>query len=66
MLGRYLQRFLEEGTLHTPKADNAKEECKKVKGIAKLAAQVCCLDYSNPVSDSEIEMIEEYVEGARG
>jgi hypothetical protein len=26
--------------LHTSKADNAKDECKKLKGIAKVAAQV--------------------------
>lgn len=37
---RYLKAFLDTGTLGTPKAQNVREECKKIKGAAKIAAAV--------------------------
>lgn len=37
---RYLYRFAREGTLHTDVAANAREECRKIKSVARMAAQV--------------------------
>ena len=37
---RYLYRYYREGTLHTARAANAREECRKIKNIAKTVAQV--------------------------
>ncbi|KAI0075219.1 hypothetical protein K474DRAFT_1709190 [Panus rudis PR-1116 ss-1] len=37
---RYLHRFYHEGALNTPKATNAKDECKKLKGMPKIAHEL--------------------------
>ncbi|KAH9846614.1 glycosyl-transferase for dystroglycan-domain-containing protein [Lenzites betulinus] len=37
---RYLYRYYREGVLHTDRAANAREECKKIKNIAKTVSQV--------------------------
>ncbi|KAI0757386.1 glycosyl-transferase for dystroglycan-domain-containing protein [Daedaleopsis nitida] len=37
---RYLYRYHREGTLHTERAANAREECKKIKNISKTASQL--------------------------
>ena len=37
---RYLYKFHIEGMLRTPLATNALEECKKMKSVVKLAAEV--------------------------
>jgi len=37
---RYLDRYSREGVLHTDRGFNAQEECKKIKTVARLAAQV--------------------------
>ncbi|CDO70899.1 Glycosyltransferase Family 49 protein [Trametes cinnabarina] len=37
---RYLYRYYREGILQTDRAANAREECKKIKNIAKTVAQV--------------------------
>ena len=37
---RYLYRYYREGTLHTERAANAREECKKIKNISKTVSQV--------------------------
>ena len=39
---RYLYRYHLEGTLHSERAANAREECKKIKNISKTASQVSC------------------------
>ncbi|KAH9917541.1 uncharacterized protein B0H18DRAFT_1087043 [Fomitopsis serialis] len=36
----YLFRYAHEGVLHTPRGFNVQEECKKLKGVARIAAQV--------------------------
>lgn len=41
VLGRYLFRYAHEGVLHTPRGFNVQEECKKLKGVARIATQVC-------------------------
>jgi hypothetical protein len=33
-------RFSDQGILNTTRASNAKEECKKIKGIGKIVMQV--------------------------
>ena len=40
---RYLYKFHIEGMLRTPLATNALEECKKMKSVVKLAAEVIFL-----------------------
>ncbi|KAI0302366.1 glycosyl-transferase for dystroglycan-domain-containing protein [Multifurca ochricompacta] len=37
---RYLKRFSDQGVLNTTNASNAKEECRKIKGIGKIVMQV--------------------------
>ncbi|KAI0358970.1 hypothetical protein OH77DRAFT_1420483 [Trametes cingulata] len=37
---RYLYRYYREGTLRTERAANAREECKKIKNIAKTVSQL--------------------------
>ncbi|PIL30908.1 hypothetical protein GSI_07077 [Ganoderma sinense ZZ0214-1] len=37
---RYIYRYFREGTLHSERAANAREECKKIKNIAKTVTQV--------------------------
>ncbi|KZT69694.1 glycosyltransferase family 49 protein [Daedalea quercina L-15889] len=37
---RYLFRYAHEGVLHTPRGFNVQEECKKLKGVARIAAQL--------------------------
>ncbi|TBU34839.1 glycosyl-transferase for dystroglycan-domain-containing protein [Dichomitus squalens] len=37
---RYLYRYYREGTLHTERAANARDECKKIKNITKMVTQV--------------------------
>ena len=37
---RYLYRYYREGTLHSERAANARDECRKIKSIAKTVAQV--------------------------
>ncbi|KAI0719146.1 glycosyl-transferase for dystroglycan-domain-containing protein [Cerioporus squamosus] len=37
---RYLYRYYREGTLHTERAANAREECKKIKNISKTVSQL--------------------------
>ncbi|KAJ8488689.1 hypothetical protein ONZ51_g3382 [Trametes cubensis] len=37
---RYLYRYYREGTLHAERAANAREECKKIKNIAKTVSQL--------------------------
>lgn len=37
---RYLYRYYREGTLHTERASNAREECKKIRNISKTVSQV--------------------------
>ncbi|KAI0666270.1 glycosyl-transferase for dystroglycan-domain-containing protein [Trametes maxima] len=37
---RYLYRYYQQGILHTDRAANAREECKKIKNIAKTVSQV--------------------------
>lgn len=37
---RYLYRYHLEGTLHSERAANAREECKKIKNISKTVSQV--------------------------
>ncbi|KAI9508561.1 glycosyl-transferase for dystroglycan-domain-containing protein [Russula earlei] len=37
---RYLKRYSDQGILNTPRARNAQEECKKIKGIGKIVVQV--------------------------
>lgn len=37
---RYLYKFHIEGRLRTPLASNALDECKKMKSVVKLAAEV--------------------------
>ena len=37
---RYLKRFSDQGILNTTRTSNAKEECKKIKGIGKIVMQV--------------------------
>ncbi|RPD58411.1 hypothetical protein L227DRAFT_601963 [Lentinus tigrinus ALCF2SS1-6] len=37
---RYLYRYYRDGTLHTERAANAREECKKIKNISKTVSQV--------------------------
>ncbi|EPT00461.1 hypothetical protein FOMPIDRAFT_128238 [Fomitopsis schrenkii] len=36
---RYLFRYAHEGVLHTPRGFNVQEECKKLKGLARIATQ---------------------------
>ena len=38
---RYLYKFHIEGALHSPLAENALEECRKIKSVVKLGAEVC-------------------------
>ncbi|OBZ69783.1 hypothetical protein A0H81_10486 [Grifola frondosa] len=40
---RYIHRYLRDGTLHTPRGFNVQEECKKIKNVARIAAQVSLL-----------------------
>ncbi|PCH36650.1 glycosyltransferase family 49 protein [Wolfiporia cocos MD-104 SS10] len=35
---RYLDRYARDGTLHTARGANAREECKKIKSIARIIA----------------------------
>ncbi|KAI1797514.1 glycosyl-transferase for dystroglycan-domain-containing protein [Ganoderma leucocontextum] len=37
---RYIYRYFREGKLHSQRAANAREECKKIKNIAKTVTQV--------------------------
>ncbi|THH33298.1 hypothetical protein EUX98_g918 [Antrodiella citrinella] len=37
---RYLYRFHHEGTLDSPKGSNVKAECKKIKSVTKIAAEL--------------------------
>jgi hypothetical protein len=37
---RYLKSYYEHGVLNTTEAGNALEECRKIKGVSKLASQV--------------------------
>ncbi|KAI0771021.1 glycosyl-transferase for dystroglycan-domain-containing protein [Trametes elegans] len=37
---RYLYRYYREGTLHSDRAANAREECRKIKNIAKTVSQL--------------------------
>lgn len=37
---RYLKRFSDQGILNTARASNAREECKKIKGIGKIVMQL--------------------------
>ncbi|TFY50703.1 hypothetical protein EVJ58_g10927 [Rhodofomes roseus] len=37
---RYLFRYAHEGVLHTTRGFNVQEECKKLKGIARIATQL--------------------------
>lgn len=36
----YLYRYAREGILRTERAANAREECRKIKSVARMAAQV--------------------------
>ncbi|KZT23545.1 glycosyltransferase family 49 protein [Neolentinus lepideus HHB14362 ss-1] len=38
---RYLKRFYDQGILDTTQGYNVQEECKKIKGFSRIAAQVC-------------------------
>ncbi|KAH8114420.1 glycosyl-transferase for dystroglycan-domain-containing protein [Phellopilus nigrolimitatus] len=38
---RYLTAFRDAGTIEGARAHNAREECKKIKGVARVAAMVC-------------------------
>ncbi|KAI0272116.1 glycosyl-transferase for dystroglycan-domain-containing protein [Russula aff. rugulosa BPL654] len=37
---RYLKRFSDQGILNTARASNAREECRKIKGIGKIVMQL--------------------------
>ncbi|KAI0651464.1 glycosyl-transferase for dystroglycan-domain-containing protein [Trametes meyenii] len=37
---RYLYRYYQQGILHTERAANARDECKKIKNIAKTVSQL--------------------------
>ncbi|EPQ54157.1 hypothetical protein GLOTRDRAFT_139535 [Gloeophyllum trabeum ATCC 11539] len=37
---RYLKRFYADGTLNTTRGHNVQEECRKIKGFSRIAAQV--------------------------
>ena len=45
---RYLYRYYREGTLHSERAANAREECKKLKNIAKTVTQVTHVPSASP------------------
>ncbi|KLO10318.1 hypothetical protein SCHPADRAFT_832679 [Schizopora paradoxa] len=38
---KYLKAFFDRGTLESPRAANAREECKKVRGVSRFITQVC-------------------------
>jgi hypothetical protein len=40
MVHRYLKSFVELGLLNTTQGYNAVEECKKIKGVSRVAAQL--------------------------
>ena len=37
---KYLKTYADAGLLNTPLGKNAREECVKIKGVAKIARQV--------------------------
>ena len=37
---RYLYRYYREGTLHSERAANARDECRKIKSVMRLATEV--------------------------
>ena len=37
---KYLKTYADAGLLNTPLGRNAREECVKIKGVAKIARQV--------------------------
>ena len=60
---RYIKAFFDTGELQSPRASNAREECKKVRGVSRFVTQACKIFFYFPslrlmaISDDEYETL---------